>query len=55
MSIDQLHRICALKKLAEVVALIPDHEMVVTIDRYDIFGEPKTGEEIANESALPAL
>ena len=49
MRIEELHKICAMKKLAALPLLIPGPEMVVTLDRYDAFGEPKTGEEIANE------
>lgn len=49
MSIEVLHKLCALKKLADLPLLIPGHELIVTVERYDEFGEAKTGEELANE------
>ena len=55
MSIETLHKLCALKRLAELPLALPGHEMVVTVDRYDAFGEAKTGEEIANEVRRKAL
>ena len=55
MSIEELHRICALKRLAALPLALPGHEMIITVDRYDAFGEAKTGEEIANEVRRKAL
>ena len=55
MKIEAPHRICALKRLAALPLALPGHEMVVTVDRYDVFGEAKTGEEIANEVRRKAL
>lgn len=55
MSIEELHKVCALKKLAALPLMIPGHEMIVTVERYDAFGEAKTGEEIANEVCWTAL
>lgn len=49
MNIQSLHKLCALKRLAALPLLIPGHEMIVTVERYDVFGEAKTGEELANE------
>lgn len=49
MNIEILHKLCALKRLAALPLLIPGHEMIVTVERYDVFGEAKTGEELANE------
>lgn len=49
MSIDTLHKLCALKRLAEVPLLISGHELVVTVDTVDVFGMKKTGEELATE------
>ena len=49
MSIDTLHKLCALKRLAELPLLITGHEMVITVDTVDAFGMKKTGEELATE------
>lgn len=49
MSIELLHKLCAFKRLVALPLLIPGHELIVTVDRYDEFGEEKTGEELANE------
>ena len=49
MSIDTLHKLCALKRLVELPLLISGHEMVITVDTVDAFGLKKTGEELATE------
>ncbi len=55
MNIQSLHKLCALKRLAALPLLIPGHEMIVTVERYDVFGEAKTGEELADEIRRKAL
>ena len=55
MSVDTLHKLCALSRLAAVAGMIPGHEMVITVDTVDVFGTKKTGEEIANEVRREAL
>ncbi len=49
MSIDMLHKICAMRKLASVTKDIPGRELIITVDVMNEFGERKTGEELANE------